>query len=59
MGRSVREFKENVDPDLTPSPRSAPNDPHAASIGALPPEERLALQERMTTSAEGIHAVDV
>ncbi|MGN6031090.1 MAG: twin-arginine translocase TatA/TatE family subunit [Thermomicrobiales bacterium] len=59
MGRSVREFKENVDPDLTPAAHPAPS----AARAALAPEERLALQERTATtsaaSVEGVHAADV
>ena len=54
MGRSVREFKENVDPDLTPASHPAPS----ATRAALAPEERLALRERAAT-IDGVHASDV
>ena len=57
MGRSVREFKENVDVDHPGTPATASLAP-ANAQAALSPEDRLALQER-SRNTEGIHAADV
>jgi sec-independent protein translocase protein TatA len=58
MGRSVREFKENVDvPDRASASPSTPAIT-ATTSAMLPPEQRLELRERMAAT-DGIHASDV
>ncbi|MGC4107910.1 MAG: twin-arginine translocase TatA/TatE family subunit [Thermomicrobiales bacterium] len=57
MGRSVREFKENVDMEGPASAASVSLAP-ANTKAQLNPEDRLAMQER-ALGTEGIHATDV
>lgn len=61
MGRSVREFKENVDVDHpAPAPTaSAPTSLSATNGGTLlSPEDRLARLEH-GSAVDGVHATDV